>query len=223
MPDDDTHDMSAMSMPLPSPASKLDRDRFLVNQKHRSWMKSRYYVYDADGAPLFYVERPVKPLRHSDITIYDDDTRSSTVLVVRQDHGYAALKRTYTLLDPQSESAIARFQRDNIKSWFRRAWEVRDPEGRVIAHAREDTAAIAIIRRVLEFVPYVGALVGLVRTNFRLYHVLPDGTEVQAGSFDRKLSIGDKYVLDLEADHERQLDRRIAVALGILLDTGEAR
>jgi hypothetical protein len=209
-------------MPTTLPA-KLDRDTFLVNQKHRAWMKSKYYVFDADGQPLLYVERPVRPLRRSDITIFDDDTRTTPLLIIRQDHGYAALARTYTLLQPGSEEPVARFRRDNIKSLFRRAWTITDPSGSVIANAREDSAAIAVVRRILEFVPYVGALVGLVRTNFQLSVVAPDGAETHVGAFNRKLSIGDKYVLDLTADPSRMLDRRIALALGILLDTGEAR
>ena len=47
--------------------------------------------------------------------------------------------------------------------------------------------------------------------------------EQQVGTFNRKLSFGDKYKLDLTADPDRRLDRRIALATGILLDTGEAR
>jgi hypothetical protein len=204
-------------------ATKLDRDRFLVNQKHRSWMKSKYYVFDETGAPLFYVERPVKPLRRSDITIYHDDTRAAAVLTVRQDHGYAALRRQYTLTDSESGDSIAHFDRDNIRSLLRRAWTITNPEGTVVAGAREDTAWIAAIRRVFEWVPYVRILVAFVRTNFRLYVVDASGGEQSVGAFNRKLSLGDKYVLDLTDDPGRLLDRRIAIALGILLDTGEAR
>jgi hypothetical protein len=40
---------------------------------------------------------------------------------------------------------------------------------------------------------------------------------------NRKLAIRDHYVLDLGEDPQRQLDRRIAIAAGVLLDTGEKR
>ena len=203
-------------------SQKLDRDTFFVNQKHRSWMKSRYYVFDDAGVPLFYVERPVKPLQRSDITIYHDDTCSESVMIIRQDHGYAAIRREYTLFDAAS-TPIAHFSRHNIKSWFRRAWEITSPDAKPLAAAREDTAALAIVRRVLEWVPYVSILVGLVRTNFQLFVAKDDGTEERVGAFNRKLSIGDKYVLDLRDDPGKRLDRRIALALGIMLDTGEAR
>jgi hypothetical protein len=43
------------------------------------------------------------------------------------------------------------------------------------------------------------------------------------GEFRRKLTILDRYVLDLTADRARAFDRRVAVALGVMLDTGERR
>ena len=214
-------------MTMMTTTDKLDRDAFLVNQRHKAWMKSKYYVYDDAGNSLFYVERPVKPLRRANITVYHDDRATDAVLIIRQDHGYAALKREYTVLDAATGAEIARLRRHNIKSWLRRHWEVLAPDGTVIAHAREDTALLAGLRRtaefVLAFIPF-GGLLGLAwRTNFRMSRIDEAGAEVEAGTFNRKLSIGDKYRLDLSADPTRRLDRRIALALGIMLDTGEAR
>jgi uncharacterized protein YxjI len=203
-------------------STKLHRDTFMVKQKHRSWMTSKYYVFDDAGTPLFYVERQ-KLLRKANIVIYDDDTKGRALLTIRQEHGYAALRRVYTLIDELSGEHVAGFDRDNIRSWLRRAWTIADRDGKPIAGAREDTAVIAAFRRILEFVPFVSIVVGLVRTNFHLHVVDDAGVEQQVGTFNRKLSFGDKYKLDLTADPDRRLDRRIALATGILLDTGEAR
>jgi uncharacterized protein YxjI len=202
---------------------KLDRDSFLVKQQHRSWMKSKYHVYDDSGNELFYVERPVKVMQRSDITIYDDETGKTPVLVIRQEHGYAALHRVYDLIDPYTDEVIAHFDRNNIKSWLRRAWEITDHDGKPMAAAREDSPAIAAARRIFEWVPYAGIVTSFIRTNFRLYVPGGDGAERQVGTFNRKFAIGDKYALDLKDDPMRLLDRRVALALGILLDTGEAR
>jgi hypothetical protein len=43
------------------------------------------------------------------------------------------------------------------------------------------------------------------------------------GEFNRKFSLFDKYVLDMSADRSLELDRRMAVALAVMLDTGERR
>ena len=65
----------------------------------------------------------------------------------------------------------------------------------------------------------LGPLFGLLRTNFLL--VGADGAVL--GEFNRKFTLLDRYVLDLTADPERLLDRRVALALGVMLDTGERR
>jgi hypothetical protein len=63
---------------------------------------------------------------------------------------------------------------------------------------------------------------GLLRTNF----VIVDGSNpggLVLGEFNRKFTLFDRYVLDLSLDPTRSLDRRVAVALGVMLDTGERR
>ena len=43
------------------------------------------------------------------------------------------------------------------------------------------------------------------------------------GRFNRKFTLRDRYVLDVSEDPTALLDRRVAVALGVILDTGERR
>ena len=43
------------------------------------------------------------------------------------------------------------------------------------------------------------------------------------GSLNRKFQLRDRYVLDLTGDHERKLDRRLAIALAIGLDALQNR
>ena len=203
---------------------KLEREKFLVRQKHMSWMKSKYYVFDEAGNHLFYVERPAgRVFTPGHITIFEDDSAAQAVLTLKQESGFGALSRKFALVDEADGSLVARFHRDNIKSWLRRHWQVLHHDGSVIAHAREDSPAIAALRRIFEWVPYARIVVGFIRTNFHLSRIDESGNEVHAGTFNRKFSIGDKYALDLSDDAARLLDRRIALALGILLDTGEAR
>jgi hypothetical protein len=62
----------------------------------------------------------------------------------------------------------------------------------------------------------------LIPTNFEFYASDPAGL-TRLGTFNRKRSITDKYVMDLGGDAMRRFDRRLAVAMGVLLDTAEAR
>lgn len=204
-------------------AERLDHDVFLVNQKHLSLGKSKYHVYSESGQELFYVERPVMRLfgRRADITFYDREGAPAPLLTLKQDHGYEFLRREYTLVDEAGET-IARLRRDNIKALFRRAWTIEDPSGEVIGRALEDSAFMSVVRRVVDWIPFVSVLGLVIKTDFDILAPGANG-ERKIGSFDRKIGIGDKYVLNLRDDPERQFDRRIGVALGILLDTAEAR
>ena len=60
----------------------------------------------------------------------------------------------------------------------------------------------------------------LLRTNFV---ILAKKRKIESEAFNRKFTILDRYVLDMSNDPERVIDRRIAVAIGIMLDTGEKR
>jgi len=63
-------------------------------------------------------------------------------------------------------------------------------------------------------------LFGLLRTNFVIFQ---GESDLVVGEFNRKFTLLDRYVLDLNQDPRRQFDRRGALALGVMLDTGERR
>jgi hypothetical protein len=161
-------------------------------------------------AAFLVVSMSMRPLRH--VTVYRDETRAESLLRVLQDQRWAVLTRTYTVVTAGGE-ILARLRKRYVHNVIRKRWYVEGPTGPVVALAIEDSIVLSLLRRVL------GSLFGLLRTNFQL--IRPDGTPL--GEFNRKFTILDRYVLDLSADPERYLDRRVALALGIMLDTGEGR
>ena len=108
---------------------------------------------------------------------------------------------------------LARLRKRYVHNVIRKRWYVETPTGQVVALAIEESIVLSLLRRVL------GSFFGLLRTNFVFTHT--DGTVL--GEFNRKFTILDRYVLDLSDDPQRYLDRRIALALGIMLDTAEGR
>ena len=103
------------------------------------------------------------------------------------------------------------------KSLLRTTWSVLDAAGEEIAVARERSQAMAILRRGIDFVPDVG---GLIPIPYNFDILLGDRV---VGRMDRKFQLRDRYVLDLSGDTERALDRRLAIALAIGLDTLQNR
>lgn len=144
---------------------------------------------------------------------YSDETRSRQLMEIKQDQKFSLLNATYTLVDAQ-EQVIARFRKNYLYNIFRKRWYCTRPDGATLCVAMEDSLILSLLRRVL------GPLFGILRVNF----IILEGTsENVIGEFNRKFTLLDRYVLDLTADRGRALDRRIALALGVLLDTGERR
>ena len=200
-------------------SGKFDRDKFLINQKRLS-IKEKYYVYDEDGSELFYVERPfVGWFGRSTITVFSDDSKTEALLSLTQDHLWEMFHQNYTVADARGQ-VIARCSRNNLTSLLRRGWRIMDPGGAVTARAREASLLLCIVRRVIDLIPFIG---GIVRTDFDFLVRADDGQEERIGAFRSRFSIFDKYVLDLSADPECKLDRRVALGVGILLDTAEKR
>ena len=103
------------------------------------------------------------------------------------------------------------------KSLLRTTWRVRDAQEQEVAIARERSQVAAIARRVIDFVPDWGGLIPIPYN----FDILVDDQVV--GTMNRKFQLRDRYVLDLSGDHERKLDRRVAVALAVGLDTLQNR
>ena len=157
------------------------------------------------------ISMSLRPRRH--VTIYRDESRQETLLRVIQDQRVAVLTRTYTVVTAAGET-LAILRKTYLHNIVRKRWYVMGPGGEAVARAIEDSIVLSLLRRV------IGPFFGFLRTNF----VLVRGTDAEIfGEFNRKFTLLDRYVLDLSADSARTFDRRVAVALGIMLDTGERR
>lgn len=162
----------------------------------------------AGSAAIVYL---LAPVRH--VTFYRDRGMREKLMVVRQDFKIAFINARYVLVDGQG-ATLAVLRKNHLYNFIRKRWVVEGPDGRLLCVAIEDSIVLSILRR------FAGPALGLLRTNFVI--MTPDFEQL-LGEFNRKLTLFDKYVLDLTADPNRTLDRRVALALGVMLDTGENR
>jgi uncharacterized protein YxjI len=160
---------------------------------------------------LVVVGSALSKKRH--ITFYRDEAKRERLLEILQDKKIQLIIATFTVRDARGQP-IARLRKNFLYNIFRKRWEIRTMAGQVAFVAKEDSIILSLLRRVL------GPMFGLLRTNY--IFVGPDGRSV-LGEFKRKMTILDRYALDLKRDRHRKLDRRLALALGVMLDTGERR
>jgi uncharacterized protein YxjI len=103
------------------------------------------------------------------------------------------------------------------KSLLRTSWRVLSPADEELAVAQEKHQLLALLRRVVDFVPY-GEFVPIP------YDFLIHSGDRELGHFTRKfLGLRDTYTLDLAGDQEKRIDRRLGIALAIGLDALQNR
>ncbi|MHB1035301.1 MAG: hypothetical protein ACYC35_18270 [Pirellulales bacterium] len=151
------------------------------------------------------------PKRH--VNFYRNENKGERLLEILQDHKIQFIVATYTVNDA-SGKLLARLRKNYLYNVFRKRWNCYAPDGATMCVAKEDSMILSLLRR------FLGPLFGILRTNFV---ILRGDTDQVIGEFNRKFTLLDRYVLDLKADPDRSLDRRIALALGVMLDTGERR
>jgi uncharacterized protein YxjI len=161
---------------------------------------------------LIVVAVSLSPLRH--VTIYRDDSRAEKLVDILQVNRWQLPTAYYRVTDGQGVE-LARFSKNYLWNFIRRRWNLWNADGSVLGVAKEDSMILSLLRRVA---PNIIAV--FMRTNFII--CAGPGDRV-IGEFNRKFTLFDRYVLDMSADREHLMDRRVAVALGVMLDTGERR
>lgn len=165
------------------------------------------------AAPVAFVVVAMALSKRRHVTFYRDESKTQKMFDVLQDKKVQFPMRTFTVRDA-SGTPLATFKKNYLYNIFRKRWEMRSPNGSIICVAKEDSIILSLLRRVL------GPLFGLLRTNFLITR---GESDMVVGEFKRKFTILDRYVLDLSPDRRRDLDRRLGLALGVMLDTGERR
>ena len=198
----------------------FDYDRYLVDQLFRP-IANLYRVTPLAageapaGQPIAYVRQKKLKIKE-EIRFFADEAETQELFQIKARTWLDTGGSKYDVIDAQAGN-IGLLEHVFGKSLLRSTWRISTPEGEEIATAHERSPALAILRRVIDFVPDIGGLIP-IPYNFDILV----GDRV-IGGMDRKFQIRDRYVLDLSGDAERRLDRRLAVALAVGLDTLQNR
>ena len=195
-------------------------DRFFVEQLFRP-IVNLYQVTPLAagetpaGGPIAYVRQKRMAIKE-DIRFFADEDETTELFRIKA-RRMLEIGGNYDVTTPDGQR-IGVLQKVFGRSLFRSTWRILDAQENVLASGQERSLFLAVARRLIDFVPYVGEYIP-IPYNFELND--PEGKRI--GGMDRKFQIRDKYLLDLSEDRERALDRRLAIALAIGLDTLQNR
>ena len=198
----------------------FDYDRYLVDQLVRP-IANLYRVTPLAagetpaGSPIAYVRQKKLAIKEN-IRFFGDEGETQELFAIQARSWLDTGGSRYDVNDAH-DGKIGVLEHIFGKSLLRSTWRVANAQEEEVAIARERSPVMAILRRGIDFVPDVGGLIP-IPYNFDILA----GDRV-IGKMDRKFQLRDRYVLDLSGDSDRALDRRLAIALAIGLDTLQNR
>jgi uncharacterized protein YxjI len=189
----------------------LYADRFTIDQLIRPM--ANLYRISAGPTPVAFVRQKKLALKE-DIRFYADESQTEELFRIKA-RAVMEFGGRYDVTTPAGEK-VGVLGKVFGKSLLRSTWAILDASEQEIAIAKERSQFWAIVRRVIDAVPY-GDFIPI------LFHFTIDRGETHLGDLNRRIGIRDTYDLDLSGDAERTIDRRLAIALAIALDALQSR
>jgi uncharacterized protein YxjI len=165
------------------------------------------------GDPLAFVRQKKLALKE-DIRFFADESEQQELFRIKARQMFE-LKARYDVTTPEGER-IGVLEKVFGKSILRSTWKIHDANEQELAMAEEKSMHVALFRRIIDAIPYGDFVPVIFQFTIRM-----DGREV--GEMRRPIGFRDRYTLTVGGDHERRIDRRLVVALGIALDALQSR
>jgi uncharacterized protein YxjI len=199
-----------------------DHDVFLLRQR---WtMVINRYLFSlptpdgGEGPPVAFVEQKRFTFKE-DIRFYTDETKQVELLRIKARQRFDPAAR-YDITGPGGEK-VGEIQKVFGRSLFRSTYRLYDASGVETCEARERSLAVALLRRAVGFVPYIGNYADWLPIPY--HFVFMRGDQVLVNHTRQAWKLTDHYTIDCTPDAGRTLDRRLVLAAAVGMDALQAR
>jgi uncharacterized protein YxjI len=196
-------------------------DRFVLRQRFQLVINQYEFSVPnegGDGEPFCFVEQKRFKFKE-DIRFFADESKQQELLRILARQRFDPRAR-YDVTTPDGEK-VGEIQKAFTKSLLRSTYVLYDREGQEVAQARERSVLVALFRRVVGFIPYLGGFADFlpIPYDFEFFR----GERELGEHRRRRWSWRDIYDLDFSPDTERSLDRRLILAIAVGMDALQAR
>jgi uncharacterized protein YxjI len=191
-------------------------DQFVLRQKFAPVINRYEFSVAEDEPPFCFVEQKRFTFKE-DIRFYTDASKSAELMRIKARQRFDP-RATYDVTGPDGHK-IGEIKKVFGTSLFRSTYEMDWSGGS--ATAQETSVLVALLRRFVGFVPYVGDFADWLPIPYH-FDFVRDGEVV--GTHKRRIGkFRDLYDIDLSGDPERTVDRRLVLAIAVGMDALQAR
>lgn len=185
--------------------SRFSGSKFLFKRQILKLIGAAFFVHDEGGGVVLYADQKAFKLRE-DIRLYTGEDKTVEVMRIAA-RSIMDFSAAYDVFDSASGQKLGALRRAGLKSMMRDEWQITDANDREIGAIVEDSLPLALLRRFIEFTAllfpqkYSITVAGQAVGHFAQTHN-PLNMQIQA---------------DFSADTSGVLDRRLALAAGVLM------
>ena len=199
-----------------------EHDRFILRQRFKLVINQyEFTVPGPDGEPgdlVCFVEQRRFTFKE-DIRFYADEGKGRELLRIKARQRFDPRAR-YDVTDAAGRK-VGEIQKVFGASLLRSTYALFDAGGVEVARASEKSLPVALFRRLVGFIPFVGDFADWLPIP---YHFDFLRGEERIGEHSRQLwKLRDVYTIDMTADAQRTIDRRLVLAIAVGMDALQAR
>lgn len=119
---------------------------YLIRRKVFQIFGASFHIYDASGNLIGFSSQKAFKLKE-DIRVYSDESKQQELLIIkaRQIIDFSAC---YDVFNARTNQLLGTWQRRGFASLVRDQWTLSSPSGEQIGEIKEDSMALALIRRL---------------------------------------------------------------------------
>jgi uncharacterized protein YxjI len=195
-----------------------EHDRFILRQRFKLVINQYEFSLPEDGEPFCFVEQKRFKFKE-DIRFYADDTKQRELLRIKARQRFDPRAR-YDVTDAAGRK-VGEIQKVFGASLLRSTYALFDAGGVEVARASEKSLPVALFRRLVGFIPFVGDFADWLPIP---YHFTFKRGDTVLGTHSRQAwKLRDTYTIDFSDDPQRTLDRRLVLAIAVGMDALQAR
>ena len=195
-----------------------EHDVFHLRQRVRMMVNQYEFTLPGEERPFMFVQQKRMKLKE-DIRFFADDTKDQELMRIQARQRFDPRAR-YDVTAADGEK-VGEIQKVFGASLLRSTYRLYDAGGQEVGIARERSMAVALIRRIVQFIPFVEAVADWLPIPYHFDFIR--GEELLGTNSRQMWKIRDVYTIDMTPDADRTLDRRLVLALAVGMDALQAR